>query len=89
MNIKLDETLIIFESDKDPGHGFLRVVGNLEKVSKNANDRSITFKEAYQIVFGRESSTLISNGMVTVAKEGGSVQEERFVLAGLTDEGLH
>ena len=48
-----DVNKIIFEKGRDPGEGYLRIVGDFVKLEKIANDptRSISFREIYEVMF--------------------------------------
>lgn len=81
------EDVVVFEQGKDPGMGQLRLVGHLEKVYKIGDKHDVSLKEAYQIVFGKGTSTFISEIVKTSEKDGKTYSEKQFRLAGLTDEG--
>jgi uncharacterized DUF497 family protein len=81
------EEVIIFEADKDPGEGQLRIVGHLEKVNKIADKHNVSFHEAHQVIFGKGTSTFISESTKTSEKNGTTYTEKLFKIAGLTNEG--
>lgn len=78
---------IIFEQGKDPGEGLLRVLGDFDKLQGLEKDRNITFREIYQIVFGKGRSTLLKEQFVLKENEGIEVQERQFKIIGLTAAG--
>lgn len=83
--IESDES-VLFVQGSDPGIGTLRVTGNLNKVYKNFNDpnRKVTFQEAYDVVFGKGTSTFIEERIKTCDKDGFLYSERQFRIAGLT-----
>lgn len=78
---------IIFEAGNDPGEGQLRITGHLEKIIKIEDKHNVSFREAHQIVFGKGTSTFISEITKESEKDGVTYTERQFRIAGLTDEG--
>lgn len=79
----------IFIQGHDPGIGQLRVVGNFSKILKNKNDptREITLKEAYEVVFGKGTSTFILKKTKRWYKNWVIYSEEQHRIAGITSKG--
>lgn len=84
---KKENIQIVFEAGKDPGEGFLRVVGSLNKMDKVENDRDISFKEIHEVMFSKGRSTFLEE-YIEVKKKGDTKLEERqFRIVGLTKSG--
>lgn len=84
-NNKLEQ--IIFEQGKDPGEGQLRIVADLDKVNKNIVERNVTFRELYEIVFGKGTSILLKEYTKKWTYEGKDYEEKQFKIIGITNEG--
>lgn len=82
-----DNEPIIFEQGKDPGEGFLRIVGNHEKMEKVAGERDITFREIHEVLFGKGRSIVVAETLVTKKNGDKEVQERQFKIVGLTNAG--
>jgi hypothetical protein len=80
-----EKDAIIFEVGRDPGQGFLRVVGNLAKVVEVGDKRDISLKEMYEVVFGKGRSTLIEEYLEEKQYNGQKIIERQFRIAGLTN----
>ena len=82
-----DQDPIIFEMGKDPGEGQLRIVADLDKVKKNEAKRDITFRELYEVVFGKGTSLLLQEYIEKWVYNDKNFEEKQFRVIGLTNEG--
>lgn len=84
---KFEQEPIIFEQGKDPGEGFLRIVADLDKVNENKIKREISFRDLYQIVFGKGTSWLLKEYVKKWVYEGKDFEEKQYRIIGLTQDG--
>lgn len=78
---------IIFEQGKDPGEGYLRIVGNLAKIEKVESDRSISFREIHEVMFSKGRSAFLEEYQERKEFNGEQILERQFRIIGLTRSG--
>lgn len=77
------EVVIIFEKGKDPGAGYFRTTGDLNKMTKNEKERNISFREASEIIFGKGRSFVLDKKTHNTNRG----KEERITVIGFTKDG--
>ena len=78
---------LIFQQGEDPGVGQLRVVGNFGKMGLLWSGRKISFREVYEVMFGKGRSTVIEEFFESKEVDGKVIHERQFKIVGLTEAG--
>ncbi len=83
----MDDDSFVFEEGKDPGEGYLRIVGSVPKIQKVRSEREVTFREIHEVVFGKGRSKLIKEYTKQSTVDGIIRSERQFRILGLTKSG--